>query len=62
MIEDEPYKGSEEIEPTRAPLTGPNVLSTFDVPPSPNAVRAHDASIRKHLQARRPPEDPSETS
>ena len=55
MTEDEPYKGAEEIEPTRVPLKGPGVISTFDTPPSPDAVRAQDASMRKHLQARRPP-------
>ena len=58
MTEDEPYEGSEDMEPTKVPLTGPNVTSTFDTPPSPDAVKAQDASIRKHLQGRRPPQDP----
>ena len=55
MTEEEPYKAGEEMEPTRAPLKGPNVVSTFDTPPSPDAVRAQDAAIRRHLQGRRPP-------
>jgi len=62
MTEDEPYKGSEDMEPTKVPLTGPNVTSTFDTPPSPDAVKAQDASIRKHLQGRRPPQDPPDTA
>jgi len=61
MTEDEPFKGGEEIEPTRVPLKGPNVTSTFDTPPRPEAVEAQDAAMRKHLQSRRPPQDPSET-
>jgi hypothetical protein len=58
MTEDEPYKGSEDMEPTKVPLTGPNVTSTFDTPPSPDAVKAQDAAIRKHLQDRRPQQSP----
>jgi hypothetical protein len=58
MSEDEPFKGSEDIEPTQAPLKGPNVISTLDTPPSPDAVKAHDAAIRKHLQDRRSQQDP----
>jgi hypothetical protein len=46
------------MEPTKLPLRGPNVVSTFDVPPSADAVKAHDAVIRKHLQDRKPHEDP----
>jgi hypothetical protein len=60
MTEEEPRKGGEEMEPTRVPLKGPNVISTLDTPPHPDAVRAQDASIRKHLQNRRPREDPPE--
>jgi hypothetical protein len=62
MTEEDPFKGGEEIEPTRVPLSGPNVLSTFDVPPRPDAVRAQDASIRRHLRDRRPPQEPAEGS
>jgi hypothetical protein len=58
MSEDEPYKGAEDMEPTKVPLTGPNVTSTFDTPPSPDAVKAQDAAIRRHLRDRRPPQSP----
>ncbi|HYB23638.1 MAG TPA: hypothetical protein VED41_07565 [Solirubrobacteraceae bacterium] len=53
MSEDEPFKGADEMEPTRVPLRGPNVISTLDTPPRPDAVRVQDAVIRKHLQDRR---------
>jgi len=53
MTEDEPFKGGEEMEPTEAPLTGPNVNSTLNTPPHPDAVRAQDAAIRRHLHDRR---------
>ena len=59
MTEEEPFRAAEEMEPTKAPLEGPNVTSTFDTPPRPDAVRAQDAAIRRHLQARRPPEEPA---
>jgi hypothetical protein len=58
MGEDDPLKGPEDIEPTRVPLRGPNVNSTFDTPPRPDAVRAHDAAIRRHLQDRRSEREP----
>ncbi len=62
MTEEEPLKGAEEMEPTKVPLKGPNVISTLDSPPHPDAVRAHDAAIRKHLQNRKsPPRDPPDT-
>jgi hypothetical protein len=57
MSEDKPFKGADDMEPTRAPLKGPNVISTLDTPPHPDAVRAHDAAIRKHLQDRRSQQD-----
>ncbi len=62
MTEEEPFKGAEEMEPTRVPLKGPNVISTFDTPPRADAVKAQEAAIRKHLQDRRsrqedPPDD-----
>jgi len=58
MTEEEPLRGGEEMEPTKVPLKGKNVISTFDLPPHPDAVKAQDAAIRKHLQDRRPPLDP----
>lgn len=58
MSEDQPYKGGEDIEPTRVPLKGPNVTTTLDTPPRPDAVRAQEAAIRKHLLDRRSQQDP----
>jgi hypothetical protein len=55
MPEDAPFDGPEDIEATKVPLKGPNVISTFDTPPHPDAVKAHDAAIRRHLQDKRPP-------
>jgi hypothetical protein len=57
MNEEQPRKGDEDIEPTRVPLKGPNVISTFDTPPHPDAVRAQDAAIRKYLRDRKPRDD-----
>lgn len=58
MAEEEPVRGGEEREPTKVPLTGPNVTSTFDLPLRADAVKAQKAAIRKHLQDRRSPHDP----
>jgi hypothetical protein len=58
MNEEQPFKGDEDVEPTSVPLKGPNVISTFDTPPHPDAVKAQDAAIRKHLQGRKPRRDP----
>jgi hypothetical protein len=55
MSEEQPFKGGEEFAPTPLSLKGPNVISTFDTPPHPDAVRAQDAAIRKHLQQDRKP-------
>jgi len=58
MTEEEPFKGADEIEPTRVPLKGPNVISTLDAPPHPDAVRAQEAAIRRHLKGQRSEQDP----
>ena len=58
MTEDEPFDGAGEMEPTKLQLKGPNVLSTFEVPLSADALRAQDAAIRKHLQDQRRGDDP----
>jgi hypothetical protein len=58
MAEEDPFKGAEDMEPTRVPLRGPNVINTLDTPPSADAVKAQDAAIRKHLQDRRSQQDP----
>ncbi len=60
MTEEQPLKGGEEMEPTRVPLKGPNVISTLDSPPHPDAVRAQDAAIRKHLKDRKQRRDEPE--
>jgi hypothetical protein len=57
MTEERPFRDSGDVEPTTLPLNAPNVISTLDTPPHPDAVRAHDATIRKHLQDRKAPED-----
>ena len=57
MTEEDPFTGGDDIEPTRVPLKGPNVTSTLDTPLNPDAVRAHDAVIRKHLQDQRAQQD-----
>jgi hypothetical protein len=56
MTEEQPFKDAADMEPTLLPLRAPNVISTLDTPPRPDAVRVHDAAIRKHLQDRKPPE------
>jgi hypothetical protein len=53
MTEEDPFQGSEEVEATKVELKGPNVTSTFDTPPTPDAVKTHQAAIRKHLRRRR---------
>ena len=61
MGEYEPFKrGENELEPTEAHVKGPNVISTLDTPPHPDAVKAHDAAIRRHLRDRRPAQDQSD--
>ena len=58
MSEAQPFKEGAGREPKLHPLKGPNMISTFDCPPRPDANKVHDAAIRKHLQDRRPPKDP----
>jgi hypothetical protein len=62
MTEYEPFKGREQMEPTTAPVKGPNVSCTLDNEPHPDAVKAHDAAIRKHLKDRRPPQGPPDAA
>ena len=57
MSEEHPFNGPGELEPTTLPLKAPNVLHTLDTEPHPDAVKAHDATIRRHLQNRKAPED-----
>jgi hypothetical protein len=58
MTEEDPYPGPGDLEPTKVQLKGPNVTSTFDSPPHPDAVKAHEAAIRRHLKSRRSGENP----
>jgi hypothetical protein len=59
MAEYEPIEGGEgKLEPTEAPLRAPNVISTLDSQPSPDAVKAHEAAIRRHLKDHRAAQDP----
>jgi hypothetical protein len=58
MTEEEPFKGAEDMEPTRVALKGPNMLNTLDSPPRPHAVKAQDAAMRKHLQDHRSQQHP----
>ncbi|HEY1451481.1 MAG TPA: hypothetical protein VGF47_11070 [Solirubrobacteraceae bacterium] len=53
MTEQDPFQGKREPEPTSVWLDGPNTSSTFQKPLCPDAQRAHDAAIRKHLHDRR---------
>ncbi len=55
MTERNPFEDPRRrLERTKVNLRGPNVSSTFDTPPRPDALRALKASIRKHLHERRP--------
>ena len=56
MSESDPFDGASEMEPTKVQLKGSNVISTLDVPPRADAVKAHEAAIRKHLRAKQPDE------
>jgi hypothetical protein len=59
MTEADPFRRPEGgPKPTPVELDGPNVNSTFDAPLRPDALKAHEAAIRKHLQERRPGGDP----
>ena len=54
MTESDPFDGASEMEPTKVHLKGSNVISTLDVPPRADAVKAHEAAIRRHLRAKQP--------
>ena len=62
MTVEEPFRGDEEIEPTKVSLRGPNVLNTIDAPLSPDAVKAQEAAVRRHLKSRRAEQDPPDDS
>ena len=55
MIESNPFEDPrEKLGRTKVELRGPNVTSTFDTPPRPDALKAQQAAIRKHLHERGP--------
>jgi hypothetical protein len=58
MTEESPFNGPDDMEPTKLPLKGPNVISTFDSPPHPDAIKVHDAAMRRHIKASRPRREP----
>ncbi len=54
MTERNPFEdGRRKLERTRVNLSGPNVTTTFDTPPRPDALKVQKAAIRKHLHERR---------
>ncbi|HWX45119.1 MAG TPA: hypothetical protein VNY52_07325 [Solirubrobacteraceae bacterium] len=54
MTERNPFEdGRKKLERTGLNLRAPNVNSTFDTPPRPDALKAQKAAIRKHLHERR---------
>jgi hypothetical protein len=55
MTERNPFEDArKKPERTKVSLRGPNVTSTFDTPPRPDALEVQKAAIRKHLHERRP--------
>ena len=55
MTERNPFEDPRRrLERTKVNLRGPNVTSTFDTPPRPDARKVLRAAIRKHLHERRP--------
>jgi hypothetical protein len=54
MSEADPFRERDgEPKPTTVKLDGPNVKCTLHTPPRADAVKAHEAAIRKHLKGRR---------
>jgi hypothetical protein len=50
MIENDPFEDArEKPRCTKVELRGPNVSSSFDRPPRPDALKVQRAAIRKHL-------------
>ena len=55
MTENDPFEDArEKPQCTKVELRGPNVSSSFDRPPRPDAVKVQQAAIRKHLHDRGP--------
>ena len=55
MTESDPFR-DERAKPqcTKVQLRGPNVTSSIDKPPRPDAVKVQRAAIRKHLHEQPP--------
>jgi hypothetical protein len=50
MTENDPFEDArEKPRCTKVELRGPNVSSSFDRPPSADALKVQQAAIRKHL-------------
>jgi hypothetical protein len=57
MTEQDPFEHAhEKLSASRLQLRGPNVTSSLDRPPRPDALKAQRAAIRKHLHERPSPE------
>jgi hypothetical protein len=55
MTETDPFEdGREKPQCTKVQLRGPNVTSSIDRPPRPDALKVQQAAIRKHLHDRAP--------
>jgi hypothetical protein len=53
MTESDPFEDArEKPRCTKVELHGPNVSSSFDRPPRPDALKVQQAAIRKHLHDR----------
>jgi hypothetical protein len=63
MTESDPFRDARKPpECTKVELRGPNVTSSIDRPPRPDALRVQLAAIRKHLHDRRAGHGPSGTA
>jgi hypothetical protein len=50
MTESDPFRHPRrKLECTKVQLRGPNVTSSIDRPPRPDALKVQQAAIRKHL-------------
>ncbi len=55
MTENDPFEDArEKLKCTKVELRGPNVTSSVDRPPHPDAVKVQRAAIRKYLHDHAP--------
>jgi hypothetical protein len=53
MTESDPFEDArEKPRCTKVELRGPNVSTSFDRPPRPDALKVQQAAMRKHLHDR----------